>query len=283
MGERHSAGELPGRRRARPGATASAPGQADAPERGDQDPAATGSFEFPGFETRFGAVLRADDVLAGSEAERRAVAAFRAARDAGAHRARTRARDDWRPREPRRARLSLKGTLCVALASLTLGGVAVAAIGSAGSGTADGRDTRRPAHPSASASHGPAADPSPGSAGAGSAAPAAHPGHPDTAQDTLVHCRAYAKAGHRGHALEATAWQRLVTAAGGTDRIAAYCAARTSQATQAAQATETAGAARSPGQDAGKASDAGGSAHRDDGGSGSGKPRPADARADGRK
>lgn len=34
----------------------------------------------------------------GDAAQRRAVAAFRAARDAGAHRARPRPGDDWRPR-----------------------------------------------------------------------------------------------------------------------------------------------------------------------------------------
>ncbi|MFF1694247.1 hypothetical protein ACFVXC_11555 [Streptomyces sp. NPDC058257] len=33
-----------------------------------------------------------------AEAQRRAVAAFRSARDEGTHRARTRRRDDWRPR-----------------------------------------------------------------------------------------------------------------------------------------------------------------------------------------
>ncbi|MEU3412307.1 hypothetical protein [Streptomyces sp. NPDC006658] len=47
-----------------------------------------------GLERRFGAVLRAEGV--DPEAERTAVAAFRAARDAGAHDTRTRARDDWR-------------------------------------------------------------------------------------------------------------------------------------------------------------------------------------------
>ncbi|MFG2635485.1 hypothetical protein ACGFX8_16525 [Streptomyces sp. NPDC048362] len=57
------------------------------------------------FEARFGAVLRAGgadpdpDPDFGRDAERRAMAAFRAARDAGAHRTptRRRARDDWRP------------------------------------------------------------------------------------------------------------------------------------------------------------------------------------------
>ena len=50
----------------------------------------------------------------------------------GAHRARTRRRDDWRPREHGRVRRSLRvTTLCCPLAGLTLGGVAYAAIGSA--------------------------------------------------------------------------------------------------------------------------------------------------------
>jgi hypothetical protein len=53
----------------------------------------------PELETRFGAALRADGGVPerDREAERRAVAAFRAAREAGAHRARTRPRDDWAP------------------------------------------------------------------------------------------------------------------------------------------------------------------------------------------
>ncbi|MES4888387.1 hypothetical protein [Streptomyces sp. NPDC096012] len=62
-------------------------------------PGPPGLPRLPGFETRFGAVLRADGGVSGParEAERRAVAAFRAAREAGAHRARTRPRDDWAP------------------------------------------------------------------------------------------------------------------------------------------------------------------------------------------
>ncbi|MFS4098018.1 hypothetical protein ACLU3S_36760, partial [Streptomyces sp. AF1A] len=59
-----------------------------------------------------------------------------------------------------------------------------------------------------------------------SSAPSTHPPHPATARDTLAHCRAFEKAGEHGHALDATAWQRLVTAAGGTDKVPAYCAAQ---------------------------------------------------------
>lgn len=48
------------------------------------------------FAALLGAVMR--DGGMDAEAERQALAAFRAARDAGAHRARTRRRDDWRAR-----------------------------------------------------------------------------------------------------------------------------------------------------------------------------------------
>ncbi|MBM7173800.1 hypothetical protein JQK87_36595 [Streptomyces sp. G44] len=64
-----------------------------------------------------------------ADAQREAVAAFRAACDAGAHRARTRRRDDWRPRERRSARISLKAAGGVVLAGGLLGGVALAAAG----------------------------------------------------------------------------------------------------------------------------------------------------------
>ncbi|MGJ3560690.1 hypothetical protein ACR6C2_28650 [Streptomyces sp. INA 01156] len=62
------------------------------------------------------------------------MAAFREARETGVHRtgALTRRRDDWRPRERRLGRLSVKATLSVLIAGLSLGGVAVAGIGAAG-------------------------------------------------------------------------------------------------------------------------------------------------------
>lgn len=59
------------------------------------------------------------------------MAAFRAAREMGTRTARTRRRDDWRPNARRRVQLSIRTTLAVLLASLALGGVAFAAIGSA--------------------------------------------------------------------------------------------------------------------------------------------------------
>ncbi|GAA2763427.1 hypothetical protein GCM10010103_24680 [Streptomyces paradoxus] len=161
-------------------------------------------------------------------AEQRAVAAFRAARDAGALRTGTRRRDDWRARERRYLGRSLRTTLSVLLASLTLGGVAVAAIGVAGSpdeGTKDAPERspapssapRDPAQKPPRASHGP---------GTGAGSSPAHPDRPDPAQDTEAHCNAYERAGGRGRALEATAWQRLVAAAGGERNVTAYCAER---------------------------------------------------------
>ncbi|MFD8230344.1 hypothetical protein ACFV20_00360 [Streptomyces sp. NPDC059696] len=174
------------------------------------------------------ASLVPDGVDAG--AEQRAVAAFRAARATGAVRTRTRRRDDWRAGERRHPGRSLRTTLSVLLAGLTLGGVAVAAIGVTGSPGEGTRDTpeRRPA-PS-SAPRDPAGQPAPGShsPGAGvSTRPApAHPERPAPARDTEAHCRAYEGARRHGKALEATAWQRLVAAAGGESNVTAYCAER---------------------------------------------------------
>ncbi|MFF8725359.1 hypothetical protein ACF073_02560 [Streptomyces sp. NPDC015171] len=92
MGERHSGDRLPGRLPAHPEGTVAAavPGVS-------------------GLETRFGDVLRGEGV--DPEAERTAVAAFRAAREAGAHDARPRSRDDWRPGQPGRTRPPLRTTL----------------------------------------------------------------------------------------------------------------------------------------------------------------------------
>ncbi|MFD8389787.1 hypothetical protein ACFV2N_11455 [Streptomyces sp. NPDC059680] len=218
MGERQGGDGPFGCRRAHPGGPLFAPGRAYA-DQADADRADSR------FEARLGAALRTRGVDA--EAERRAVAAFRAAHATQASRARTRRRDDWRPAAPRRARVSLKATLSVVLASLTLGGVAFAAIGSAGSGTHARPGTSLPVHQPASTPHRPsAAGTSAGTVHPPSGIPSARPHHPDTARDTVAHCRTYERAGNRGGALDATAWQRLVSAAGGEDKVAAYCAAQ---------------------------------------------------------
>ncbi|WP_192583585.1 hypothetical protein [Streptomyces albicerus] len=199
MGERHSDGGAPGRRRVHPRDAASGP-------------------EGAALEALLAALPEAG---ADPEGEQRAVAAFRAARDAGTHRARTRRRDDWRPRVQRRAWHSARAAVALSLASLTLSGVAVAAIGVVRSSD-DGHRDQKPSQPSASASSRagagapPAASRTPGAS--------ATPDHPATAQDTKAHCRAYEKVKGRGKALDATAWQQLVEAAGGEKNVAAYCA-----------------------------------------------------------
>ncbi|MFE9027293.1 hypothetical protein ACFYOA_13625 [Streptomyces iakyrus] len=168
-----------------------------------------------------------------AEAEQRAVAAFRAARDAGSLGAGTlkagaRRRDDWRGRERRYLGRSLKTTLSVLLASLTLGGVAVAAIGVAGSPDEGPKDTPERSPAPSSAPRDPAQQPPRGShsPGTGAGSSPAHPDRPDPAQDTEAHCSAFERVGGRGNAMDATAWQRLVAAAGGERNVTAYCAER---------------------------------------------------------
>ncbi|MFH8527235.1 hypothetical protein ACH4GE_02290 [Streptomyces tendae] len=194
----------------------------------------------PGTEALLAAALRAQD--ADTEGERRALAAFRAARDAEpARAARTRRRDDWRPRDGRHPGRTLKTALSVLLASLTLGGVAYAAMGGGGSAADDGGpDRTRPPAASDAASAGTAAPgttPGPGtpdpastppgaSASPGTSAPPrvpTSPDHPGAGRDTEAHCRAYERLAGNGKALETTAWQRLVEAAGGAERVETYC------------------------------------------------------------
>ncbi|MER6309536.1 hypothetical protein [Streptomyces sp. NPDC001657] len=178
-------------------------------------------------ETVLGAAIRTH--RPDPEAEQRALAAFRAAgHGTDGRRARTRRRDDWRPREERRVRRPARLTFGVVFASLTLGGVAVAAVGSAGSST-DGAGTGRGStHPSAVAPSRPG--------GTASPSPSGRPGPTDRlsrARDTEAHCRAYKQVEGRGKALDATAWQRLVAAAGGKGKVAAYCSEQLTRATGA--------------------------------------------------
>ncbi|MEU5183841.1 hypothetical protein AB0G49_27695 [Streptomyces longwoodensis] len=225
MGERQDdRGAADGRRRCvHPGATASG-----TPALGDG----------AGLEELLAVVLRAPGTVpaGGSDGEQRAVAAFRAARDAGVHRARTRRRDDWREQGQRRTARSLRATLSVAVASLALGGVAVAAIGTVGSSadhaSGGARPTARPSAPAAASARHTTADP------ADPASAPVLPARPATAQDTAAKCRAYEKAGGKsGKAMEATAWERLVDAAGGEDQVAAYCAHVTATASPPGRTT----------------------------------------------
>ncbi|MEU9157382.1 hypothetical protein AB0D59_44305 [Streptomyces sp. NPDC048417] len=223
MGERLGGDGVRGRRRVQHGGALS-------------DPRATG--DDTALETALAAAVRAGDLA--SQGEQQAVAAFRAARDAGVHRARTRRRDDWRPAADRRARRPAKLTFGVVFASLALGGVAVAAIGSAGSSTEGAGHGRGTTNPSAAASNGPG--------DAASSPPSAGPrptDRPATAQDTEAHCRAYAQVQGRGKALGATAWRRLVVTAGGEDKVAAFCSEQLARAT--AKPSHSAGAGKSGG------------------------------------
>ncbi|MFI1534211.1 hypothetical protein [Streptomyces anandii] len=238
MGERHSDRAARGRRDVHPGMD---------PDAGAHPATNTGTGTVtgprvhtgadPGVVTGPGADTAPADLLAvalregslDAAAERRAVEAFRTARAEGAHRAaraaRTRRRDDWRPRERRAARRSVRTTLALFLASLTLGGVAVAAIGSARSDAEpEGRPRSSPAAPTfARSSEDRSAS---GSGASGTPGASATPDRPDTAKDTEAHCRAYEHVKGRGKALDSVAWQRLVAAAGGKNKVAAYCAAQ---------------------------------------------------------
>nr|WSY56412.1 hypothetical protein OG999_43925 [Streptomyces sp. NBC_00886] len=176
-------------------------------------------------EATLAAVIRDRDL--DPEAEQQALAAFRTTRNAGPHRARTRRRDDWRVPAKRRAGRPVKTTFGVVFASLALGGVAVAAIGSAGSSTDGAGTDRGTAHPSVAPDR-PGSEASSASSGTGRPTDGSSP-----AQDTEAHCRAYEQVKDRGKALEATAWQQLVAAAGGTDKVAAYCSEQLAQATSA--------------------------------------------------
>ncbi|MGA5894129.1 hypothetical protein [Streptomyces venetus] len=221
-----------------------------------------------------------------AEAEQRAVAAFRAARDGGAHRTRARLRDDWRPRERRRyLGRSLRTTLGVLFASLTLGGVAVAAIGAAGS-PADGPDDDR-GHPPATSGtpSDPArtpprsADPGRPSGTATGSAPA-RPDRPATARDTEAHCRAYERVEGRGRAMDATAWQRLVDAAGGERNVTRYCAARLERSTPEPKPEQSGGAGNSGGSE--KSGGSGNKGAGENNGTGKGRDDSAPARPNGR-
>ncbi|WP_328837317.1 hypothetical protein [Streptomyces europaeiscabiei] len=121
---RDSAGPDDGRRFMSDDTAADRVSDAPSPEVPAPDGAA------PSVDSLLAAAVRGG-ASADSAGEARAVAAFRAAREAGPRTARTRRRDDWRPNARRRVQLSIRTTLAVLLASLTLGGVAFAAIGSA--------------------------------------------------------------------------------------------------------------------------------------------------------
>ena len=115
--------------------------------------------------------------------ERQALAAFRAVRDAGSQAGKPRRRDDWRPRR-RRTRWSLRTMVSGLFVGLTVGGVAVAGIGT---GSAPAADPERPL-PSRNTTHRPAPAVS-------AQAPGADSAHPERARDQKARCTSY-EAGH---------------------------------------------------------------------------------------
>ncbi|MFF4861862.1 hypothetical protein ACWCRF_05730 [Streptomyces sp. NPDC002405] len=198
-----------------------------------------------------------------ASAEQRAVAAFRAAREEGAHQqARARRRDDWRPRRVP-GRRSVRAAIAVFFAGLTLSGVAIAAIGSPKSDGKAADDGRARRHPSPTAPQAPSPDrstaPAPTDAApTGPASPTPVPSvtrdRPPTAKDIQAHCRAYASVKGSGKALESTAWKRFVEAAGGEDNVDAYCA---DQLAQAETGSPGKGSGSGNGNDSGSGSDPG--------------------------
>jgi hypothetical protein len=224
MGERHGDGGISDRRVARPVSGGPRPG----------DTSAAGPSNTPTLESLIADAIRVD--FLDPAAEERALAAFRAARDAAADGARTRRRDDWRPRSERWGGRSLRATLAGLLVSATLGGVAIAAIGSVGTSD-DGGDGQEVPQPTSSAPHRSPSDTG-STAGPGSSAPGPRDGftggpsvRPSPAEDTEARCRAYESVKNRGGALDAAAWQRLVEAAGGEEHVEEYCAGHTGQPT----------------------------------------------------
>ncbi|MFE1292010.1 hypothetical protein [Streptomyces sp. NPDC058751] len=204
-------------------------------------------------------------------AETRAVAAFRVARDGGAHTARTRRRDDWRPKERKGPGRSLRAAFAVLLAGLTLGGVAVAGIGPVSRDDADrGRAAARPSAGAPDRFPGATAPAAPGAL-----APGGPVSRPPLARDTEAHCRAYASVKDRGGALDARTWRRLVAAAGGEDEVEAFCAGRPAARTGAKGAKGAGGA-----ENARDAEGSGGTDGAPGRGSRAASPKPAKSRGD---
>ncbi|MET8328189.1 hypothetical protein [Streptomyces sp. NPDC005181] len=182
-------------------------------------------------------------------AEKRALDAFRAARDEGVHAPvsplRRRRRDDWRPVEPRRGVRSVRAMVAGLVAVAALGGVAVAAGSGAMPGPfgEGGHDRPHPALPASSepatsgGSHGgtptPRADRTQ-QGPTGTPATGRASSHPGQAQDDTARCRAYHQVQESGKAVDATAFRRLASAAGGASAVPGYCdgllAARASKA-----------------------------------------------------
>ncbi|MDN3272091.1 hypothetical protein [Streptomyces sp. MA15] len=261
MGERQSDGGRAGRRRVPSGHPERPEGVVSAPGRPVPVSVEGPAGDTARLEALLAAALVRDEVDAG--AEQRAVAAFVAAREPGAHGARTRLRDDWRAPRRRFGGRSLRTTLGALVAGCALSGVAVAGIhaaGAPGGGRSPGdtgpdrtpsagpvpKVSEIPEVPDASGSS-PSSPSSPSSGSSGSsgvsgapeASASAEPGRDgarggagraEAAGDAEAWCRAYERVAGRGRAVDAPVWERLVAAAGGAERVDAYCAGRSAAA-----------------------------------------------------
>lgn len=183
----------------------------------------------------------------GADDELRATAAFRAARDAGAHAARSpwwRRRDDWRPVGGRRGVRSVRLMLSGFVAAAALGGVAVAAgTGALPTPFRDGgkgapADSVHPTHGTSATPEGHrsgGSGPAPGEDATGQAKPTpgltvpgkgyGGRGGSASGRDEAALCRVYAKHRDSGKASESAALSRLKAAAGGESdaAVTAYC------------------------------------------------------------
>ncbi|MGW8720761.1 hypothetical protein ACWGNR_15875 [Streptomyces althioticus] len=247
MGERQSDGGRAGRRRVHPERSACSVGVSAASGRAVPVSVEGSAGDTARLEALLVTALVRDGVDAG--AEQRAVAAFVAARESGAHGARTRRRDDWRASRRRFGGRSLRATLGALVAGCALSGVAWAGIQAAGvPGGGRSEDTGPTRAPSASSKPVvPDASGGSGASGAGgipeesasaSAAeagrdgarrgsvPAESAGAAAAAGGVEAHCRAYERVAGQGRAADAPAWEWLVAAAGGAGKVEAYCAGR---------------------------------------------------------
>ncbi|MFI6939445.1 hypothetical protein ACIBI4_09250 [Streptomyces sp. NPDC050418] len=185
-----------------------------------------------GEQDALGALFRGARPDADAAGERRAVEAFRAAREGGAHRkARTRRRDDWRPRGAVR-RFAWRAALGTVLAGLTVGGVAVAVGGGSGgkSGAASGPSVSGPEAGGDSAVPTDPADASgPGEEPGGPSAPPGGPSvPPGSEQSERSLCRTLLEGQDRvdgsGKSVASASRRRLAEAAGGEGGVQDYCA-----------------------------------------------------------
>ncbi|MFI6691371.1 hypothetical protein ACIBLA_06320 [Streptomyces sp. NPDC050433] len=173
-------------------------------------------------------------------AERRALDAFRAAREQGAHDElplwRRRTRDDWRPVRRRRRVRSVRAVVGGFAVAVTIGGVAVAAgsgsLPSPFGGGPDRPEPVRPGHSESATPDDPPARPSgtPSSRGEGGGPgrgpdPGSHPAGAGNGKNLVAHCRVYTEARGNGKAADATSFERLEAIAGGASKVADYCAA----------------------------------------------------------